>query len=202
MHFVAFYISNIAYRFYAEGYLDELFQVLKYNVFFSLLGSPLPRFMLDGVFSISRRGMIYFFPFQYVFRLCHGSLAQEIPEVCFTAAEEFAKDFLDHSDQSDGKGFDILHSPSLFHGELIGVTVMDDTDFAHSGVRVVQPDQMMNFVTKEVVDEVFINLPSEDYNISDLVSEFESMGIDVSVNLNAFNFASLWAINGFEKSGD
>ncbi len=31
-------------------------------------------------------------------------------------------------------------------------------------------DQMMNFVTKEVVDEVFINLPSEDYNISDLVS--------------------------------
>ena len=38
---------------------------------------------------------------------------------------------------------------------------MDDTDFAHSGVRVVHPDQMMNFVTKEVVDEVFINLPSE-----------------------------------------
>ena len=30
-----------------------------------------------------------------------------------------------------------------------------------------------------------------DYNISDFVSEFESMGIDVSVNLNAFNFASL-----------
>ena len=59
------------------------------------------------------------------------------------------------------------------------------------GVRVVHPDQMMNFVTKEVVDEVFINLPSGDYNISDFVSEFESMGIDVSVNLNAFNFASL-----------
>ena len=31
------------------------------------------------------------------------------------------------------KVFDILHSPSLYHGELIGVTVMDDTDFAHSG---------------------------------------------------------------------
>ncbi len=57
------------------------------------------------------------------------------------------------------------------------------------------------FVTKEVVDEVFINLPSEDYNISELVSEFESMGIDVSVNLNAFNFASL-GTNGFEKLGD
>ncbi len=79
---------------------------------------------------------------------------------------------------------------SFFHGELIGVTVMDTTRFTRSGVRIVQPDQMMAFVTKEVVDEVFINLPSEDYNISELVSEFESMGIDVSVNINAFNFAS------------
>ena len=103
LHFVAFYISNIAYRFYSRGYLDELFQVLKYNVFFAV-GITFTSFMLDGVFSISRRGMIYFLSFQYVFRLYHGSLAQEIPEVCFTTTEKFAKDFLDHSDQSDGKG--------------------------------------------------------------------------------------------------
>ncbi|MBU5900449.1 hypothetical protein JVW24_25345, partial [Vibrio cholerae O1] len=37
-----------------------------------------------------------------------------------------------------------------------------------------------------VVDEVFINLPSEKYNIGELVSQFETMGIDVTVNLNAF----------------
>ena len=52
LHFVAFYISNIAYRFYSRGYLDELFQVLKYNVFFAV-GITFTSFMLDGVFSIS-----------------------------------------------------------------------------------------------------------------------------------------------------
>ena len=88
--------------------------------------------MLDGVFFHLSSGDDLLLSFQYVFRLYHGSLAQEIPEVCFTTAEKFAKDFLDHSDQSDGKVFDILHSPSLYHGELIGVTVMDDTDFTHS----------------------------------------------------------------------
>ena len=62
LHFVAFYISNIAYRFYGRGYLDEMFQVLKYNVLFSI-GITFTSFMLDGVFSISRRGMIYFFLF-------------------------------------------------------------------------------------------------------------------------------------------
>ncbi len=86
-----------------------------------------------------------------------------------TTEESSRKIFLDHSDQFDAV-FDILHSPSLYHGELIGVTAVSIMwIFAHSGVRAVQPDQMMNFVTKEVVDEVFINLPSEDYNISDSV---------------------------------
>ena len=37
------------------------------------------------------------------------------------------------------------------------------------------------------MDEVFINLPSEDYDIGEFISRFETMGIDVTVNLNAFN---------------
>ena len=60
LHFVVFYISNLANRFYARGYLDELLQVLKYNVFFSV-AITFTWFMMEGFFSISRRGMIYFF---------------------------------------------------------------------------------------------------------------------------------------------
>ncbi len=47
--------------------------------------------------------------------------------------------------------------------------------FAHSGVRVGAARSNDEFCDQEVVDEVFINLPSEDYN-SDLVSEFEVWG--------------------------
>ena len=45
LHFVVFYISNVSYRFYSRGYLDELFQVLKYNVFFAV-GITFTSFML------------------------------------------------------------------------------------------------------------------------------------------------------------
>ena len=45
----------------------------------------------------------------------------------------------------------------------------------------------MNYATHEVVDEVFVNLPSEDYDIGSIISQFETMGIDVTVNLNAFD---------------
>ena len=199
LHFVVFYISNVSYRFYSRGYLDELFQVLKYNVFFAV-GITFTSFMLDGVFSISRRGMIYFFLFNtfsvYIMDLLLKRYRKSV------SPRRKARERFSWLQRPVGwKRYLIFCIRPASSWGIDRCTVMDDTDFTHSGVRVVQPDQMMNFVTKEVVDEVFINLPSEDYNISDFVSEFESMGIDVSVNLNAFNFASL-GNNGFEKSGD
>ena len=57
LHFVVFYISNLANRFYARGYLDELLQVLKYNVIFSV-AITLTRFMMEGYYTISRRAKI------------------------------------------------------------------------------------------------------------------------------------------------
>ena len=93
LHFVAFYISNIAYRFYSRGYLDELFQVLKYNVFFAV-GITFTSFMLDGVFSISRRGMILLLSFQYVFPSTSWiSCSRRYRKSVFTTAEKLAKDF-------------------------------------------------------------------------------------------------------------
>ena len=89
------------------------------------------------------------------------------------------------------KAYERLTSSKYSTRELVGVTIMDDTTFSQAQVAIVAPQDMVDFVTKEVVDEVFINLPSEDYDIGDLVSRFESMGIDVSVNLNAFDFLSL-----------
>ena len=54
------------------------------------------------------------------------------------------------------------------------------------------PGGPVEFATYEVVDEVFLNLPSEEYDIGEYVSQFETMGIDVTVNLNAFWFELCW----------
>ena len=50
---------------------------------------------------------------------------------------------------------------------------------------------MQEFATHEVVDHVFINLPSEHYDLKHLVSDFEVMGIDVSVDINTSDFRAL-----------
>ena len=74
-----------------------------------------------------------------------------------------------------------------FFGELVAVSVLDKPNFQHDTITVVPVEDILNFATHEVVDEVFINLPSEEYDIGEFISRFETMGIDVTVNLNAFD---------------
>ena len=54
----------------------------------------------------------------------------------------------------------------------------------------VKPENLIEYATHSVVDQVLINLPSGQYKIWDYASPFEIMGIPVSINLNALEFMS------------
>ena len=82
---------------------------------------------------------------------------------------------------------DRLLTANDVQGELVAVCVLDMPEFTHEKVTVVPREQLLSYTTHEVVDEVFVNLPSEDYDIGAVISQFETMGIDVTVNLNAFD---------------
>ena len=145
------------------------------TMYFSLLGSPY-LFMLDGVFpSLVEGWSTSFFSIRFP-SISWTSCSKDTGSLFHHGGKAREKIFLITATSRMEKVFDILHSPSLYRGELIGVTVMDDTDFTHSDCTGGAARIKWWTVTKEVVDEVFINLPSEDYNISDLVSEFEIWG--------------------------
>ena len=50
----------------------------------------------------------------------------------------------------------------LMSWELVAVSVLDKPDFKHNKVTVIPRESLINYATHEVVDEVFVNLPSED----------------------------------------
>ena len=85
------------------------------------------------------------------------------------------------------KVLDRLLTANDVQGKLAAVCVLDKPEFSHDKVVVVPREQLLSYATHEVVDEVFVNLPSEDYDIGAIISQFETMGIDVTVNLNAFD---------------
>ena len=70
----------------------------------------------------------------------------------------------------------LLNANDVF-GKLVAVCVLDKPEFKHDKVTVIPREYLINYATHEVVDEVFVNLPSEDYDIGSIISQFETMGI-------------------------
>ena len=173
LHYFVFYISDYGQDFFKRGYLLELVQTLKYILFFALAIS-ISNFFLEDRFSISRRGMIYFLTL-------HALLVYVLNLFIKWYWKRAYPNF------KGSKKILLLTATSRAEKVLDRLIVLDKPDFQHNSLKVVAEEEIVDFATHEVVDEVFINLPSEKYNIGELISQFETMGIDVTVNLNAFD---------------
>ena len=89
------------------------------TMYFFAVGITFTSFMLRwGLFHLSS-GMIYFFLFQYVSVYIMDLLLKRYRKSVSPRRKSSPKDFLDHRTSRMEKVFDILHSPSLYHGELI-----------------------------------------------------------------------------------
>jgi len=190
LHYVAFYFSDYNHDFFKRGQLSDLMETLKYSLFFALSIS-FSSFLLEEKFSISRRGMVYFLLLSALLLYLENYVIRKYWKRFYYKLKGSHKILLITATSRIDKVLDRLLLSNDSGGELVAVSVLDRPDFRHEKVRVVAEKDLMAYATHEVVDEVFINLPSEKYDIGEFVSKFETMGIDVTVNLNAFdlNFA-------------
>ena len=190
LHYVAFYFSDYNHDFFKRGQLSDLMETLKYSLFFALSIS-FSSFLLEEKFSISRRGMVYFLLLSALLLYLENYVIRKYWRRFYYKLKGSHKILLITATSRIDKVLDRLLLSNDSGGELVAVSVLDRPDFRHKKVRVVAEKDLMAYATHEVVDEVFINLPSEKYDIGEFVSKFETMGIDVTVNLNAFdlNFA-------------
>lgn len=190
LHYVAFYFSDYNHDFFKRGQLSDLMETLKYSLFFALSIS-FSSFFLEEKFSISRRGMVYFLLLSALLLYLENYVIRKYWRRFYYKLKGSHKILLITATSRIDKVLDRLLLSNDSGGELVAVSVLDRPDFRHEKVRVVAEKDLMAYATHEVVDEVFINLPSEKYDIGEFVSKFETMGIDVTVNLNAFdlNFA-------------
>ena len=169
LHFVVFNISDYERDFFKRGYLAEFISTIKYIVFFALAIS-ISNFFLEDRFSISRRGMIYFLTIHsillYLLNLCIKRYRRRV----FPNFKGSKKIFLITATSRVEKVVDRLIESGDIFWELVAVSVLDQPNFQHASVTVVPAENILDFATHEVVDEVFINLPSEEYDIGEFIS--------------------------------
>lgn len=186
LHFAAFYISGYGKDFFKRDQSVELVETIKYIIFYALLIS-FSSFFLKEKFVISRRGMIYFLSLYGVLNYLLSFVVKRYWVHFSHNLKNSSKILLITATSRTEKVLDRLLTANDVQGKLAAVCVLDKPEFSHDRVVVVPREQLLSYATHEVVDEVFVNLPSEDYDIGAIISQFETMGIDVTVNLNAFD---------------
>ena len=160
LHILAFYISNYFHHFFRRGYFVEFIQTLKYSAFYALFVT-FASFIMEEHFSISRRGLIYFILLNGLLVYAANILFKNYYSSIHARSKNSTKVFVITTSSRIEKFFAQIEKAQDFAGQIVAVTV---------------------------VDEVFINLPSDLYRLEDLISQFEHMGIDVNVNINALDF--------------
>lgn len=187
LHILAFYISNYFHHFFRRGYFVEFIQTLKYSAFYALFVT-FASFIMEEHFSISRRGLIYFILLNGLLVYAANILFKNYYSSIHARSKNSTKVFVITTSSRVGKFFAQIEKAQDFAGQIVAVTVVDDPSFTSSAFDVVLEKDMIEYATRSVVDEVFINLPSDLYRLEDLISQFEHMGIDVNVNINALDF--------------
>lgn len=200
VHILTFYISNYYYDFKHRGKIGELVQTLKYTVFFATTETFMV-FMLDSEsVTISRRGLVTFLALNAVALYILNTFIRFYRNSIYVRRKS-KKNILLLTTQNRLRSVLDKMSNNI-DGQVTAVSLLDDNQFEDEYIKSVPANKLMEYATHAVVDEVFINLPSEHYKISDYVSQFELMGIPVSVNIEVLNFITdgekrIQQLNGF-----
>lgn len=195
IHLAVFFAIEADRDYYRRGYLEEFREGLRYS-FAMLLTLAFFSFMLEENFIISRRGIIYFTLLNTVgFYLFNIAIRSYYRTVGYKSGQVKCVFMISESDRVEEHIRHFKESGD-WTARLIGVGLADWREEVQPIVKdpslvVLAPHQLMEYMTKSVVDEVFISLPYEKYDIKSIVYQFELMGLDVSVNLTAFDYASI-----------
>ncbi|HFI0135674.1 TPA: sugar transferase [Streptococcus suis] len=192
IHFFAFYLSRMDYEFENRGFIKEFEKTFWYSLVFGVLLTVFSFFLEDN-FEFSRRGLIYFTLLNSVFIYLINCFIRQFKHVLLFTSNINRKTVLITTEERWSGMKKLLKTEQAFKNNLVALVILDSKKdyFGISIPFFKTEEEAIEFATREVVDQVFINLPSEHYDLKQIVSEFEILGIDVSVDVNSFGFRAL-----------
>ncbi|HEM6372258.1 TPA: sugar transferase [Streptococcus suis] len=192
VHFFAFYLSRMDYEFENRGFIKEFEKTFWYSLVFGVLLTVFSFFLEDN-FEFSRRGLIYFTLLNSVFIYLINCFIRQFKHVLLFTSNINRKTVLITTEERWSGMKKLLKTEQAFKNNLVALVILDSKKdyFGISIPFFKTEEEAIEFATREVVDQVFINLPSEHYDLKQIVSEFEILGIDVSVDVNSFGFRAL-----------
>lgn len=187
-HFVSYFISSFYTSFNSRGYFEGFRVTLKYSIVLFIITATIS-FLLNTNFVISRRGLLYFVIINhiliYIFNYgikqyrntIYPSTVASHKIYMLTTASRFEKMLKNQN-----------NNLAQFEGSVVAVTIIDNPEYeVERQIHNVPFSVMEDYITKSVVDQLFINVPSELFDTRKILLVAESVGIPVSININSLD---------------
>ncbi|MDN2956546.1 sugar transferase [Streptococcus suis] len=192
VHYFAFFISRMPVEFEYRGNLIEFEKTFNYSIIFAIFLTAVS-FLLENNFALSRRGAVYFTLINFVLVYLFNVIIKQFKD-SFLFSTIYQKKTILITTAERWENMQVLfESHKQIQKNLVALVVLGtEIDKINLSLPLYYSvEEAIEFSTREVVDHVFINLPSEFFDVKQFVSDFELLGIDVSVDINSFGFTAL-----------
>ena len=187
VHVISYYVSDYSKNFKYRSLAQELIQTIKYElvylllvVVFPLLAPDLPYLSIYNLLWIVGGNTLLILVLNLFIRKAWKFLSRK---------KKYTQRILLVTTRARVE--QVLKQLSTYdYGYVTAICIVDDDHFKYSEITIVTLDNLVIYATRSVVDQVVINLPSENFLISDFVSQFETMGLPVAVNIATLDFVT------------
>ena len=188
VHVISYYASDYSKNFKYRGLAQELIQTIKYELVYLLLAVV--------VFPLLAPDLPYLGIYNLLWIVGVNTLLILVLNLFIRKAWKFLSHKKKYTQQillvtTRARVDRVLKQLSTYdYGYVSAICIVDDEQFQFYDVEIVKLDNLVTYATRSVVDQVVINLPSGSFLIADCVSQFETMGISVAVNIAALDFVT------------
>ena len=188
VHVISYYISDYSKKFKYRSLAEELIQTIKYELVYLLLSVVVFPLLAPDLSYLSIYNLIWIVGVNTIFILVLNILIRKVWKF-LSRQKKYTQRILLVTTRARVER--VLKQLSTYeYGYVSAVCIVEDESFESSNFTVVTLDNLVTYATRSVVDQVVINLPSENFLIADFVSQFEMMGLPVAVNIAALEFVT------------
>ena len=188
VHVISYYISDYSKKFKYRSLAEELIQTIKYELVYLLLSVVVFPLLAPDLPYLSIYNLLWIVGVNTIFILVLNIFIRKVWKF-LSRQKKYTQRILLVTTRARVER--VLQQLSTYdYGYVSAVCIVDDERFESSNFTIVTLDNLVTYATRSVVDQVVINLPSENFLIADFVSQFEMMGLPVAVNIAALEFVT------------
>ena len=188
VHVISYYVSDYSKNFKYRSIAEELILTIKYELVYLLLALVVFPLLAPDLPYLSIYNLLWIVGVNTLFILVLNLFIRKVWKF-LSRQKKYTQSILLVTTRARVER--VLTQLSAYeYGYVSAVCIVDGEQSESSNFTIVTLDNLVTYATRSVVDQVVINLPSERFLIVDFVSQFETMGLPVAVNIAALEFVT------------